>query len=100
MKEEDIRRLAIDLECNSVLLLYTHSDYFDFHFSKKPFEERVTFLSGLEKKEALKILNPMDKRVVLDDKYLSYEYFKKWYFRDAVVIETTDDSVNGRTGTE
>lgn len=91
VKEEDIRRLAIDLECNSVLLLYTHSDYFDFHFSKKPFEERVTFLSGLEKKEALKILNPMEKRVVLDDKYLSYKYFKNWYFRDAVVIETTDD---------
>ena len=86
-----IRDLAVDLESVSMLLRYTYNDFFDFHFAEKPFEERVTYLSGLEKKDALKILNPEEKRGILDDKFLSYQYLKKWYDRDAVIIETADD---------
>lgn len=66
-------------------------EYVFYHLKDKNMKERKSYISDLERVIYITQMNDVCDRMLFHDKAKTYEYFRKYYKRDAVRVETKKD---------
>ncbi|MBR3786065.1 MAG: hypothetical protein IKJ77_06655 [Firmicutes bacterium] len=86
-----LKETIVDMETMFFLHDYTYEEYVAFRFMEKSIEERMTFLSGAERRKVLIAINDEEANDLFHDKHACYLKFKRYFRRrQACVYEDAD----------
>ena len=86
-----LKKTIVDMETMYFLYGYTYEEYIAFRFMDKDFAERMTFLSGAERRNVLIAINDGEACDLFHDKHACYLKFKKYFRRKQVCIYGEED---------
>jgi hypothetical protein len=66
---------------------YGYDEYFLYHFAEKNDAERLEFVADLDRIDIVESLNKAKNQSLFDDKSLTYQKYKKFYFRELQVVD-------------
>lgn len=88
---DEFERIVADLEATRLLMNFTITEYVMYHFSRKSWQEKNTFLSDKERSIILNTVNDQTKFDLLDNKHESYQLLKKYYKRKMLYLNSISD---------
>lgn len=88
---EMLKETLVDMETMFFLFGYTYEEYLAFRFMDKDLEERLSFLSGAERRKVLIAINDEQGCNLFHDKHACYETFRKYFRRRQVCVYEKDD---------
>ena len=92
LEDHDLLKETItDMETMFFLHGYTYEEYIAFRFMDKRLEERLTFLSGAERRKVLIAINDEEASNLFHDKHACYEKFKRYFRRKQVCVYDKGD---------
>ncbi len=80
-----------DILFSSLAYGFTPAEYFSYHLKEKRFEDRKAFLSDRERLLLIYKVNDIVNMQYVRNKQLTYSFFKEFYKRDALAIESGND---------
>ena len=89
--EEDLTKLVVDMETMNILFDYTYEEYLSFDFQEKSLEERLTYLSGKERKNVLLSINDEAASDLFHDKHQTYCKYEKYFRREQACVYDEED---------
>lgn len=90
---DKLEEILADMELMFFLFGYTYEEYIAFRFMDKQLAERLTFLSGAERRKVLIALNDEDACELFHDKHACYEKFKRYFRRKQVCVYDKENLV-------
>ena len=83
---DKLKETIADMETMFFLYGYTYEEYVAFRFMDKTMEERMSFLSGAERRKVLIAINDEEACNLFHDKHACYLKFKKYFRRKQTCI--------------
>ena len=86
-----LKETIIDMETMFFCYAYTYEEYIAFRFMDKTLEERLSFLSGAERRNVLLSINDDAASELFHDKHACYEKFKRYFRRKQICVYSKND---------
>lgn len=89
--ETAAKEIALDYNALQTAAGYDKLNYVLYDLFSKSLEEKLAFASKRDKADIVSRFSSQDIRFIFDDKYSSYQKFKKHYKRSVIQVKSTSD---------